>query len=258
LNLSLDIQSANTYSSNSQIARILTEKWVGDNSFCPSCGHSNLSEFVNNKPVADFFCPNCLEEYELKSKRGNKIGVKIVDGAYSSMIERINSSNNPSFFFMNYNQINWSVSNFLVIPKHYFVSNIIEKRKPLSSNAKRAGWIGCNIEITKTPENGKIYIIKDYEIVAKDKVMAKWKNTEFLKSKSMKARGWLIDIMNYIENIEGNTFTLEQVYVFENQLKIKYPNNNHIKDKIRQQLQVLRDKGLLEFTGSGNYKKVCL
>ena len=38
--------------------------------------------------------------------------------------------------------------------------------------------------------------------------------------------------------------------------KITYPNNNFIKDKIRQQLQILRDKGLIDFVGRGNYKKI--
>jgi len=30
--------------------------------------------------------------------------------------------------------------------------------------------------------------------------------------------------------------------------------NAHVRDKIRQQLQVLRDLGLLEFLGSGSYR----
>jgi len=33
-----------------------------------------------------------------------------------------------------------------------------------------------------------------------------------------------------------------------------HPNNAHVRDKIRQQLQVLRDLGLLEFLGSGSYR----
>jgi hypothetical protein len=33
-------------------------------------------------------------------------------------------------------------------------------------------------------------------------------------------------------------------------------NNNFIKDKIRKQLQVLRDNGLLEFKGNGLYRKI--
>jgi type II restriction enzyme len=32
------------------------------------------------------------------------------------------------------------VNNFFVIPKYFFIPEIIEKRKPLSETAKRAGW----------------------------------------------------------------------------------------------------------------------
>ena len=32
--------------------------------------------------------------------------------------------------------------------------------------------------------------------------------------------------------------------------------NNFIKDKIRQQLQILRDKAIIEFVGRGKYKKI--
>ncbi len=69
MNLKFDVNKANNYSSNSQIARILSEGWVRENAYCPNCENPKLSEFKNNKPVADFFCSYCLEEYELKSKR---------------------------------------------------------------------------------------------------------------------------------------------------------------------------------------------
>jgi type II restriction enzyme len=59
-----------------------------------------------------------------------------------------------------------------------------------------------------------------------------------------------------VDSIPKDVFTLEDVYKFENKLKLKYPNNNFIKDKIRQQLQVLRDKGIIEFISRGNYKKI--
>ena len=72
MNLSFDTSKADGYSSNSQIARILTENWVKENSFCPNCGYFHLSEFENNRPVADFFCKKCLEEYELKSKEDHE------------------------------------------------------------------------------------------------------------------------------------------------------------------------------------------
>ena len=55
--------------------------------------------------------------------------------------------------------------------------------------------------------------------------------------------------MKCIENLNKQEFTLAEMYGFESILKQKYPNNNFIKDKIRQQLQFLRDKSYLEFVG---------
>ncbi len=60
--------------------------------------------------------------------------------------------------------------------------------------------------------------------------------------------------MKCIDKIGKKEFTLEQMYSFEQILSQKYKNNNHIKDKIRQQLQFLRDKGYLEFVGRGIYR----
>jgi len=62
--------------------------------------------------------------------------------------------------------------------------------------------------------------------------------------------------MNCLDYIRKETFTLDEVYKFEEKLKKKYPMNNFIKDKIRQQLQILRDKGFIEFIGRGIYKKI--
>lgn len=55
-----------------------------------------------------------------------------------------------------------------------------------------------------------------------------------------------------IDSIPKESFTLDDVYEFEVQLSIKFPQNNFIKDKIRQQLQVLRDKGVIEFVSRGS------
>ena len=92
-----DLQKAEGYKSKSQIMRVLTESWVGSNLFCLRCGNSQIEHFNNNKAVADFFCPNCHNEYELNSKKG-VIGSKINDGAYDTFIQRITSNNNTDFF----------------------------------------------------------------------------------------------------------------------------------------------------------------
>ena len=252
MNLNLSSSASYKYNSNSQKIRILTETWVGKYIFCPKCG-CNIYEYSNNKPVADFYCSKCKEDYELKSKK-DKIGKKIVDGAYSTMIERLQSDSNPSFFFLNYDKNSYDVINFMVIPKHFFIPEIIEKRKPLSQNARRAGWVGCNILLETIPESGKIFYVKDGKEESKNKILDDWAKTSFLsKSKNVKSKSWLLDVMGCIDKLDKSIFTLNDIYQFESYLKIRYPNNNNIQAKIRQQLQILRDKEFLRFVSRGKY-----
>ncbi len=171
------------------------------------------------------------------------------------MIERINSDNNPNFFFLTYTK-QWTVNDFLIIPKQFFTPEIIIKRPPLASTARRAGWVGCNVDISNIAESGKVFLVKNAQIINSKLVNESFNKTLFLRGKSKEAKGWILDIMNCIDSVKKEVFTLDEVYKFEEKLKVKYPNNNFIKDKIRQQLQVLRDKGIIEFVGRGNYKKV--
>ena len=255
MRLDFDRSLLENYHSGTQIARVLTENWVGQNMYCPRCGNLHIEHFQNNRPVADFFCPICNNEFELKSKDG-ALGRKINDGAYNTMIERITSNNNPDFFFMSYSKKDFKVRDFVFIPKHFFVPDIIEKRKPLAPNARRAGWIGCNILIDKIPKQGKISVISNGEVENVDKVVSLVNKSKLLEKSDINSRGWLMDILQCVNRINSLQFTLEDMYKYENELKIKHPQNNNIKPKIRQQLQFLRDKGFVEFLGNGKYIKV--
>ena len=151
--LTFDTSLAVRYTSASQKVRVLTEDWVERMIFCPNCGQDHLVNYENSRPVADFYCQNCQEDFELKSKNG-KIGKKIVDGAYEKMIERLQSDSNPNFFLLSYTP-DYSVRNFMIIPKQFFTTSIIERRKPLAETARRAGWVGCDILLSNIPDSGK-------------------------------------------------------------------------------------------------------
>jgi predicted Rdx family selenoprotein len=142
----------------------------------------------------------------------------------------------------------------LIVPKHFFVQDIIEERKPLANTARRAGWVGCNILLNRIPDSGKIFYVRNGEVLPKDAVLYKWQQTLFLRDENVEARGWLIEVMKCVESIGKHEFELDDVYAFERQLNAIYPNNRHVKQKIRQQLQVLRDNGYLEFVSRGAYR----
>lgn len=252
MELLLDKNLAINYKNQSQVARILTENWVQKEIYCPNCGRK-IEHYTNNKPVADFYCKKCSEDFELKSKKG-EIGKKISAGAYLKMIERLTSEQKPHFFFMGY-LATFFVNNFFVVPKYFFVPEIIEKRKALAETARRAGWIGSNILFFKIPTSGKIFYIENGKEIAKKEVLQKWQKTAFLeKVKKPELKGWILDTMNCIEALGKNEFTLSDIYQFETELKKVHPENNNIKAKIRQQLQFLRDKGYLKFIEAGKYR----
>jgi len=251
MNLQSYLELGNSYKSNSQKARAFTEPFVQENFYCSYCG-ADLIGCQNNDKVRDFDCSKCDENYELKSKQGKSLGKTIADGRYSTMVERINNSNNPNFYFLNYDKTNFEVINFCAVPNYFFTSEIIIPRKNGIPN--RPDYIMCSIDISAIPNSGKIFYVKDKEIITKNKVLDDWNKTLFLKeSKNIQAKGWLLDIMKCIEKINRNSFSLSDLYHFENYLKVKHPENNNIQAKIRQQLQVLRDKGFLQFTNRGNY-----
>jgi type II restriction enzyme len=253
LNLGFEEASAH-FESASQNARVWTEAWAGANLFCPSCGRSDITRYRANRPVADFACQQCGEDFELKSQKG-KFGPRIVDGAFSTMCERLASDTNPSLILLNYDLPRRAVTDLLFIPKHFFVREIIQERKPLSPTARRAGWVGCNILIGRVPEAGRIFLVRDSEQTSKELVLAQWKSTLFLKSQTGQARGWLIEVMKSVEAVGREEFTLEEVYAQEDRLRRLYPGNNNVRPKIRQQLQALRDHGYLEFLGRGRYRR---
>jgi len=178
----------------------------------------------------------------------------VVDGAFRSKCERLAAKNNPNLLLLNYDLKQFGVTNLFVVPKHFFVRDIIERRNPLAPTARRAGWIGSNILLDQVPNAGKIFLVQNGVSLPKDAVISKWRKTLFLRDQGLEARGWLIEVMKCVESIGRQEFDLSDVYAFENELRVLYPNNNHIKQKIRQQLQVLRDQGYLDFVSRGSYR----
>ena len=254
MNLYFEETLGEGYKSKTQKIRVMSENWIGKNMFCPCCGNSHICELKNNEPVADMKCENCGAIFELKSKKG-KIGKKINDGAYSTMIERITSITNPELLLVQYSS-NYIVTDVILVPKFFFVPQIIEKRKPLAPTARRAGWTGCNILYSKIPQQGKISIIENGIIKSASEVVENYALIKRLETINIHSRSWLFDVLNCVNDIASNEFCLQEIYAYKEILQEKHINNHNIEAKIRQQLQFLRDKGFIEFLGRGHYKKL--
>src|SRR5580704_1385130 len=70
-----------------------------------------------------------------------------------------------------------------------------------------------------------------------------------LEKLKVEKRGWTLDVLNVVRSLNKPEFSLSDVYARTAELARLHPNNAHVPDKIRQQLQALRDLGLLTFLG---------
>ena len=184
----------------------------------------------------------------------------------------------------------------LLIPSFMFSESAVIKRKPLSSTARRAGWVGCNLDLHRIAPEARIAIVitrsssrrrgdesltkkqnqrfltssptNQTVIVPPEEVRARYTRLKPIREIKTTQRGWTLDVLNIVRrlvNSEGRAprdpnfsgqsgtrvtrpsgeFTTDDVYTHDRELEKLHPDNRHVKDKIRQQLQVLRDMGLL-------------
>ena len=188
----------------------------------------------------------------------------------------------------------WLVRNLLVVPSFAFPPSAIIKCPPLSRTARRAGWVGCNFDLSRVPAEARIEIIstcrrRGHEsltekasqrllassptsqtvITPPEEVREKFRKIKPLKELSVKERGRTLDVLNVVAAVcdrrkssgahraplqYWKEFTNEDVYAHTRELEKLHPDNRHVRDKIRQQLQVLRDAKLVIHVGSGVWR----
>ena len=251
MNLQCRTELASAYKAGSQIARILTEEWCTRELYCAACASNRLSPARANTPAIDFVCPECEQSFQLKSlKTWNPR--KIPDAAYDSMVRAIRADKTPNLLVLQYSP-DWLVLNLLLIPRMFFSESTLEKRTPLSSRARRAGWVGCNILLGQIPEDGKITMVRNSSPTPESQVRDEFSRVRRLAEVPPSLRGWTVDVLNAIRGLGKSQFSLRELYECESPLKVLHPRNRNVRPKIRQQLQILRDLGLIEFTTPGNY-----
>ena len=244
MNLSMTGELASAYTSASQRARVVTEAWGEENLYCPNCSSSQLTRLRNNTRVSDFSCPSCGFWYQLKGQQA-RIGNSVNDGAHAAMLEAIRNDATPNFYFMQYDLQTWRVKNLLLVPSFAFPPSAIIKRKPLAVTARRAGWVGCNIALNRIPVEARIGVVTESRAVPEKEVRAQYRHVKPLGEIDAKQRGWTLDVLNAVRRLGKTQFRTSDAYTFTRELEELHPDNRHVKDKIRQQLQVLRDRGFL-------------
>lgn len=241
------------YKSGAQRARVATEAWAHENLYCPNCGTTTLDRAPVNAPAVDYLCARCRTTFQLKSQ-SRALSLRIADAAYEPMVRAIRENRTPALFALHYSVARWEVENVIVIPHFAFPLSAIERRPPLSATARRAGWVGCNIRLDAIPDDAKIRVVVSGAPVPQEAVQRQYARVKPLAKLDIEQRGWTLDVLNVVRSLGTDRFSLSDVYRHADALSRLHPRNRHVRDKIRQQLQVLRDFRLLKFLGSGQYR----
>ena len=251
MDLDLPLALAEGYTSKSQKARVVTEEWARHNLYCVACPSDEVHAAPPNTRAIDFRCPECGQFYQLKSRQTWSED-RIIDAAYDAMIAAIRKDETPNLVVMQYAP-RWRVQNVLLVPHFFFTESMIEKRKPLGPQARRAGWVGCNILLREVPAEGKLRMVANEQVLPKASIRAGFLRLSPLARLGVESRGWTLDVLRVVQRLGVAEFSLADVYEHECELARLHPDNHNVQAKIRQQLQVLRDLGLIEFHGRGQY-----
>ncbi len=242
------------YKSRSQQARRITEDWVAQNLFCLGCEADQISPTSANTESCDFRCPQCKQIYELKSKCG-VFSSRVLDGAYSPMIDAIRKGRTPNFLLLEYSR-DWAINGLRAVHHSLITESAIIRRRPLAVTAVRAGWVGCSISLAAVASQAQINVVNEGILQPRSLLRERFAQLQELGDQSLKDRTWTALTLLVINKMGKDAFSLPDIYNFEAEFRKSFPNNQHIRPKIRQQLQRLRDAGFIRFLGDGRYEHI--
>ena len=252
MQLTCDQSVAATYKSPAQRARVISEHWFHRNIYCLACESDRLCREVPNSIARDFHCGNCGHHYELKTFR-RRPRASLVDGAYSSLVDQINSGAAPTLCLLERNDF-WCIRSLTAIHSSFLTPSVIEQRSPLGEHARRSGWIGCNIRLDLIPPDAEISVVANGTPNSKSETRRQFRKFLPLAQIRPERRGWTTLTLAIVRRIGKPVFSLADLYERNAEFSAVYPDNRNVSAKIRQQLQVLRDLGILAFEGKGLYR----
>ncbi len=256
MNLNCNLSLGDRLKRNTQRARVITEAWFEAEGYCLNCNSKRLNPTTAGTIARDFVCPVCSQPYELKSAA--RAHTRIVqDGGFDSMMRRIRAQEAPALMLMHYSA-QWCVQKLIAIHPVFLTSVVVRKRrKPHIRPRSGLEYWMCDLDLTVIPPDGKIVIVDASGARREEDARREFRESKRFAEIPVAKRGWTALVLAAVRKIGKTEFCLDDVYAHEETMHRAYPSNSHIRPKIRQQLQVLRDLGYIEFLGKrGEYRVV--
>ncbi len=179
----------------------------------------------------------------------------MADGAYKTFFSAVSSGAAPNLLLLRYDRVRQEVLELLGIRRQLLSPLSVIRRKPLSPTARRAGWVGCNIDLRSLPPGALIPVVTSGRPLDENLVQDRWQRYSSLLDQEREP-GWLRDTLTCIQRLGKEEFCLTDLYAFETSLTRLHPRNHNVRPKIRQQLQALCRQGLLERLSPGLYRTI--
>ena len=250
-------RAADGYTSNSQRARRVTEAW-GETSLyeslllrvCERCAHTPAGKRSCDRFPVLRLCSALSTQEPEKTHSLARARLQLRANARSH-----SRGPEPHFYLLHYRLPAWLVHDLLLIPRFVITPSAILPRKPLRETARRKHWQGYTLDLSQIPAVAKISLVVAGSIRCANEVRADFARLEPVRKLKIEQRGWTLDVLRCVESLASATFRTEDAYGFETRLAELHPDNRHVREKIRQQLQILRDTGFLEHVERGVWRR---
>lgn len=178
----------------------------------------------------------------------------VQDGGYDSMMRQITAANAPALMLLHYSP-HWCVERLIAVHPVFLTPDVIQKRnKPhLRPGTGKPYWM-CSLDLIRVPPDGKILLVADGSVSDEAEVRTAFRESKRFEDVPLQKRGWPALVLAEVRRLGKREFCLDDLYAREAAMHAAYPENSHVRPKIRQQLQVLRDLGYIEFLAPGQYR----
>ena len=121
------------------------EFWIEEHLPCPSCGGKLVKLTANEKSI-DHTCSSCSANWQAKASKNKLLrrdgSIKITGAEYQTTLSRVGEW---GIIAIQYCKDENKVLDIRTVSANKITEDCIIPRKPLSQNARRAGWQGCYI-----------------------------------------------------------------------------------------------------------------
>ena len=143
------------WKSNSRIIGRAAEIYSCEKIKCINCNEINWLECSINEKSKDQICKNCGKKYQIKSKKitqnsyhtvKKKCELKTIGAEYNATLKSIESQ--IDYIIILYEKITYNILDIIHVQSKDITKDNVIPRKPLTKNARRAGWKGCHLYFT--------------------------------------------------------------------------------------------------------------